>query len=93
MGGTYRVKGVCRQQTLDKAQLHMGNTMTGEGSGIVPVGATSLDKALPKGSTEFEYVFELLRPGTLHITIYDMENKDPNDNAYAGIYLGEIVAP
>lgn len=95
VGGTYRVKGVCRQQTLDNAQLYMGNTveLIGEGdkgqNAIVPVGATPLYKALPKGSTEFEYVFKLLRPGMLHITIYDMENKDPNDKAYAGIYLGE----
>ena len=92
VGGTYRVKGICRQQTLDSAQLYMGNTIlvrTGEGdfgqNAIIPVGATSLYPSISKGSTEFEYVFKLLRPGMLHITIYDMEN----DNAYAGIYLGE----
>jgi hypothetical protein len=91
VGGTYRVKGVCRQQTLDSAQLYMGNTIlvrTGEGdfgqNAIIPVGATWLFKLLSKGSTEFEYVFKLLRPGTLHITIYD-----GGSNAYAGIYLGE----
>jgi len=98
VGGTYRVKGICRQQTLDSAQLYMGNTVKSAGEGdrgqgaIVPVGATSLYKSLPKGSTEFEYVFKLLRPGTLHITIYDMDNKNPDDNAYAGLSLGKIMA-
>ena len=93
VGGTYRVKGICRQQTLDSAQLYMGNTVksTGEGdfgqNAIIPVGATWLYKLLSKGSTEFEYVFKLLRPGTLHITIYD-----GGGNAYAGIDLGKIMA-
>jgi hypothetical protein len=92
VGGTYRVKGICRQQTLDSAELYMGNTIvgrTGEGdfgqNAIIPVGATWLFKSLSKGSTEFEYVFKLLRPGTLHITIYD-----GGGNAYAGINLGAV---
>jgi len=33
----------------------------------------------------------LLRPGLLHVTIYDLDNHDKNDNAYAGIYLGDVV--
>ena len=91
VGGTYRVKGICRQQTLDSAQLYMGNTVksTGEGdfgqNAIIPVGATWLYTLLSKGSTEFEYVFKLLRPGTLHITIYD-----GGGTAYTGIDLGAV---
>jgi len=46
---------------------------------------------LPNGTTEFDITFTLLRPGLLHVTIYDLDNHDKNDNAYAGIYLGDVV--
>ena len=42
-------------------------------------------------TTEFDITFTLLRPGLLHATIYDLDNNDKNDNAYAGIYLGDVV--
>jgi len=58
---------------------------------IVANAGSSLSKPLPNGTTEFDITFTLLRPGLLHVTIYDLDNHDKNDNAYAGIYLGDVV--
>ena len=91
VGGTYRVSGVCRQQTLDHATLYVGNTADPGSAAIAPVAGSSLDTALPKGSTEFACTFQPLRPGVLHATIYDLDNHDKNDNAYAGVYLGKVI--
>ncbi len=90
-GGTYRVIGACRQQTLKNAILYLGNTVEPGSEAIVATAGSSLFKALPNGTTSFDITFTVLRPGLLHVTIYDMDNHDKNDNAYAGIYLGEVV--
>ena len=90
-GGTYRVKGICRQQTLKHATLYLGNTAESGSDAIVANGGSSLSKPLPNGTTEFDITFTLLRPGLLHVTIYDLDNHDKNDNAYAGVYLGDVV--
>jgi beta-lactamase regulating signal transducer with metallopeptidase domain len=91
VGGTYRVRGVCRQSSLEHATLLLGNTAAGEGEAVKPVGGTALSRDIPKGHTEFEFTFTPTRPGKLHITIYEMDNHNPTDNAYAGIYLGEVA--
>jgi hypothetical protein len=91
-GGTYRVVGTCRQQTLDNASLYLGNTAEPGSEAIAASAGTSLSKPLPKGTTEFDITFTLLRPGLLHVTIYDLDNHDKKDNAYAGLYLGDVVA-
>ena len=93
VGGIYRVTGVCRQQTLKHAALYVGNTATSGADAIAPVDGSSLYKSLSDGSTEFDVTFVLLRPGVLHVTIYDLDHDDKNDNAYAGISLGEVVQP
>lgn len=90
-GGTYRVIGTCRQQTLKNATLYLGNTAEAGSDAIDVSAGSSLYTPLPKGTTEFDITFTLLRPGLLHVTIYDLDNHDKNDNAYAGIYLGEVV--
>jgi len=90
-GGTYRVVGTCRQQTLKNATLYLGNTAESGSDAIVANAGSSLSKPLPNGTTEFDITFTLLRPGLLHVTIYDLDNHDKNDNAYAGIYLGDVV--
>jgi hypothetical protein len=90
-GGTYRIVGICYQQTLKNATLYIGNTTEAGSDAIVAAAGSSLSKPLPNGSTEFDITFTLLRPGLLHITIYDMDNHDKNDNAYAGLYLGDVV--
>jgi hypothetical protein len=90
-GGTYRVVGTCRQQTLKNAILYLGNTAEAGSEAIAASAGSSLTKPLPKGTTEFDITFTLLRPGLLHVTIYDLDNHDKNDNAYAGIYLGDVV--
>ena len=90
-GGTYRVKGICRQQTLKNATLYLGNTAESGSDAIVANAGSSLSKPLPNGTTEFDITFTLLRPGLLHVTIYDLDNHDKNDNAYAGVYLGDVV--
>lgn len=90
-GGTYRVIGTCRQQTLKNATLYLGNTAEPGSDAIAASAGSSLSKALPSGDTEFDITFRLLRPGLLHLTIYDLDNHDKNDNAYAGIYLGDVV--
>jgi hypothetical protein len=92
-GGTYRVTGVCRQQTLKNAFLCLGNTTEPGSNGIIASKGSSLSKSLPNGTTEFDITFTLLRPGLLHVTIYDLDNHDKNDNAYAGVYLGDVVLP
>jgi hypothetical protein len=35
--------------------------------------------------------FTVLRPGILHVTVYDLDHDDKTDNASAGIYLGDVV--
>jgi hypothetical protein len=90
-GGTYRVVGTCRQQTLKNATLYLGNTAEPGSPAIVASTGSALSKPLPNGTTEFDITFTVMRPGLLHITIYDMDNHDKNDNVYAGIYLGDVV--
>ena len=90
-GGTYRIVGTCYQRTLKNAILYLGNTAEAGSDAIVAAAGSSLSKALPDGSTEFDITFTLLRPGMLHVTIYDLDNHDKNDNAYAGLYLGDVV--
>jgi hypothetical protein len=90
-GGPYRVVGTCTQQTLKNATLYLGNTANAGSDAIVASGGSSLFKPLPNGATEFDIAFTLLHPGLLHITIYDLDNHNQNDNAYAGIYLGDVV--
>jgi len=90
-GGTYRVTGTCRQQTLKNGTLYLGNTAESGSDAIVANKGSALSKPLPNGTTEFDITFTLLRPGLLHVTIYDLDNHDKNDNAYAGVYLGDVV--
>ena len=90
-GGTYRVVGTCTQQTLKNATLYLGNTAEAGPEAIVASAGSSLFRPLPNGTTEFDITFTLLRPGVLHVTIYDLDNHNKNDNAYAGIYLGDVV--
>ena len=90
-GGTYRVVGTCRQQTLKNATLYLGNTAESGSDAIVANKGSALSKPLPNGTTEFDITFTLLRPGLLHVTIYDLDNQDKNDNAYEGVYLGDVV--
>src|SRR5262245_9049879 len=90
-GGTYRVIGTCRQQTLKNAILYLGNTAEPGSEAIVATAGSSLSKPLPSGTTAFDITFTVLRPGLLHVTIYDLDNHDKNDNAYAGTYLGDVV--
>lgn len=90
-GGTYRVVGTCIQQTLKNASLYLGNTAEAGPDAIVASAGSSLFRPLPNGTTEFDITFTLLRPGLLHVTIYDLDNHNKNDNAYAGVYLGDVV--
>ena len=90
-GGTYRVVGTCRQETLKNATLCLGNTAEPGSPAIVASTGSALSKPLPNGTTKFDITFTVLRPGLLHVTIYDMDNHDKNDNAYAGIYLGDVA--
>src|SRR5215472_11689777 len=90
-GGTYRVVGTCRLETLKNATLCLGNTAKPGSQAIMASTGSALSKPLPNGTTEFDFTFTVLRPGLLHVTIYDMDNHDKNDNAYAGIYLGDVA--
>jgi hypothetical protein len=90
-GGTYRIAGTCHQRTLKNAVLYIGNTAEPGSPAIEAAADSSLSKPLQDGSTEFDITFTLVRPGLLHITIYDLDNHDKNDNAYAGLYLGDVV--
>ncbi len=91
-GGTYRIVGTCYQHTLKNATLYLGNTAEAGSDDIVAAAGSSLSKPLRGGRTEFDITFTLLRPGLLHVTIYDLDNQtDKNDNAYAGLYLGDVV--
>jgi hypothetical protein len=90
-GGTYRVMGTCQQRTLKHAILYVGNTAERGADAIVAVAGGSLSKPLRDGSTDFDITFTLRRPGLLHVTVYDLDNHDKNDNAYEGLYLGDVV--
>src|SRR5262249_25123333 len=90
-GGTYPIVGTCYQRTLKTAPLYLGNTAETGSDAIVAAAGSSLSKALRDGNTEFDITFTLLRPGLLHVTIYDLDNHDRYDNAYAGLYLGDVV--
>ena len=90
-GGTYRVVGTCYQRTLKNALLYIGNTAEPGSDAIVACAGSSLSKPLRDGRNKFDITFTLLRPGLLHVTIYDLDNHDKNDNAYAGLYLGDVV--
>lgn len=91
VGGTYRLVGTCRQETFKAAVLYIGNTAESGAAAIVALGGSSLSKTCALGSTEFDVTFTLLRPGILHATIYDTNRASKHDNAYAGIYLGDVV--
>jgi hypothetical protein len=90
-GGTYRVAGTCTQQTLNNATLYLGNTAEVGPEALVASEGSSLFRPLLNGTTEFDITFTLLRPGLLHLTIYDLDNHNKDDNAYAGIYLGDVA--
>src|SRR5207249_11774935 len=83
-GGTYRVVGICRQQTLKNATLYLGNSAEVGPEALVASAGSSLFRPLLNGTTEFDITFTLLRPGLLHLTIYDLDNHNKDDNAYAG---------
>jgi len=72
-GGTYRVAGTCTQQTLKNATLYLGNTAKPAPDAIVASAGSSLSRPLPNGTTQFDITFTLLRPGLLHVTIYDLD--------------------
>ena len=91
VGGTYRIRGVCRQQTLKHALLYIGNTAEAGADAIAPVAGSSLYRTLPNGSTAFDCTFTLLRPGILHVTIYDADNHDEHNTVHEGVYLGDVV--
>ncbi|HZR16218.1 MAG TPA: hypothetical protein VFE51_02725 [Verrucomicrobiae bacterium] len=90
-GGTYRVVGTCHLDTIKNATLCLGNTAKPGSQAIMASTGSAISKPLPNGTTDFDFTFTLLRPGMLHVTIYDMDNHDKNDNAYAGIYLGDVA--
>ena len=91
VGGTHRITGVCRQETLAHAMLAIGNTAEIGAAAIVPAAGSSLSKDLPPGFTAFDCTFTLLRPGILHATVYDMDSLSKRDNTVEGIYLGDVV--
>lgn len=91
VGGTYRVTGVCRQHALANASLYFGNSAEAGPAAIVPLPDSSLYRTLLSGSTAFDCTFKLLRPGIVHLTVYDLDNHDRTDNSYEGIYLGHAV--
>ncbi|MEI9898235.1 MAG: LptA/OstA family protein [Chthoniobacter sp.] len=90
VGETYHVRGVCRQNSIQNAVLYLGITAEGDEDAIKPAPGTSLSKTAPKGVTEFDFAFTPLRPGKVHITLYDVDNYNPKDNASEGLYLGEV---
>ena len=92
VGGTYRITGTCRQETLQHAMLYVGNTAAPGDAAIVAVTGSALSKSLPTGSTEFDCTFVLLRPGTLHVTVYDADSPNKRDNASGGISLGDVTS-
>lgn len=91
IGGTYRVVGICRQQSLKNATLGLGNTSEPGSEAISANEGSSLYKPLTNGTTPFDITFTVLRPGLLHLTIYDMDSGNKTDNACAGVYLGDVV--
>jgi beta-lactamase regulating signal transducer with metallopeptidase domain len=91
VGGTYRVTGVCRQQSLKRAALYVGNTAEAGPDAIVAAPGSSLSKSLLDAHTEFDFTFTVLRPGILHLTVYDVDQQDKRDNASAGVYLGDVA--
>src|SRR5436190_9291614 len=60
IGGTYRVVGTCRQQTLKNATLYLGNTAEAGSDAIAASAGSSLNKPVPNGTTEFDITFTLL---------------------------------
>ena len=76
---------------LPRAALYIGNTAEAGPESITATAGSSLYKELANGSTEFDCTFRLLRPGILHVTVYNLENPDRSDNAYAGIILGDAI--
>lgn len=93
IGGTYRLMGICRQQSLKNATLYLGNTSEPGSEAIIANKGSSLSKPLPNGVTSFDITFTVLRPGLLHLTIHDLDSGNKTDNARAGIYLGDVVFP
>lgn len=91
IGGTYRVVGVCRQQSLKNATLYLGNTAEPGPDAIAATEGSSLYRPLANGTTPFDITFTILRPGLLHLTIYDVDSDNKINNAQAGIYLGDAV--
>lgn len=91
VGDTYRVIGICHQQSLKHATLYIGNTGEPGPEAIIATTGSSLSKSLRDPHTEFDVTFTVLRPGILHVTVYNLDHDDKKDNAAAGVYLGDVV--
>lgn len=91
VGGTYRVTGVCRQQSLKHAALYLGNT-SAKSNAITAADGSSLSLPLSNSPAEFDITFTILQPGVLHVTIYDNDSRNKTDNTHAGIYLGDVIS-
>jgi hypothetical protein len=93
VGGTYRVTGVCRQHSTKNALLYVGNTSSSHDEAIRASEGSELFKPLTEAETEFDVAFTVLQPGQLHVSFYDMDNRDRRDNAVGGIVLGQVASP
>lgn len=94
VGGTYRIVGVCRQHAVKNAMLYLGNTAPPGAEAISAGEGSSLSQTLAGAETEFDITFTVLRPGQLHVSVYDMDNHDrQRGNAVGGVVLGEVAEP
>jgi hypothetical protein len=71
--------------------LYVGNTAEPGPEAITATTGSSLSKSLRDPHTEFDVTFTVLRPGILHVTVYDVDQQDKRDNVSAGVYLGDVV--
>jgi len=94
VGGRYRIVGVCRQHAVKNAMLYLGNTAAPGADAISAGEGSSLFQTLADAETEFDITFTVLRPGQLHVSVYDLDNHDrQRGNAVGGVVLGEVAAP
>lgn len=91
---SYLLTGRVCVAALKNATLYVGNTSHAS-CAIVADPDSSLYVPLPAcGDCElpFSVRFTLRSPGTLHVTIYDLDNANPTDNVYAGWILGDVAS-
>ena len=87
VGETYVVRGHYSVRRLSNAVLLVGNTS--ENTSAIAYDGPSQIPVETRERKPFEQKFEILAPGQLHVSLYDLARYNPSDNCVGGVLLVE----